>query len=113
MAKPAVDFDGQRVIVRVPAHVIPRLPDDATEVELAVEPGVVYLVRIRRTTSEVWSPSFVTPFTNHRFEDLRPNTEYEIEVRAKNKAGPGEPAYVRLKTDPRGVAGNVIPFPKR
>ena len=43
--------------------------------------------------------------------DLKPDTEYELQVRTRNVAGVGAPAFFNIRTGPTGDAGNVIPFP--
>lgn len=77
------------------------------------EPGVTYLVRIREAGSEPWSFGFETPLTHFSFVDLKPDTEYEMQIRSKNASGLGEPTLVRMRTNPTGNTDNVIPFPRR
>ena len=77
------------------------------------EPGVTYVVRIREVGCGDWSLGFATPISTCTFVDLKPDTEYEVQVRAKTAAGEGEPTCLRMRTDPVGAATNVVPFPKR
>ena len=70
-----------------------------------------YVVRIREAGTG--SFGFETPIPDCTFVDLNPDTEYEVQVRAKHAAGEGEPAHLRMRTDPAGAATNIIPFPKR
>ena len=37
----------------------------------------------------------------------------ETKVRAKTSAAAGEPAYIKMRTNPAGAAINIVPFPKR
>ena len=59
-----------------------------------------------------WSFGFETPITNFTFVDLKPDTEYEFQVRIRTAAGEGPPSLFRVRTGPTGNSGNVIPFPK-
>ena len=66
------------------------------------EPPFIYVVRIKEVGSGIWSCGFETPLTSCGFVDLRPDTEYEIEVRTKNAHGVSDPTTVRLRTNPEG-----------
>ena len=59
-----------------------------------------YVIRIREAGTEQWSFGFETPFPGCTFVDLKPDTEYELQVRAKNVSGEGEPVYIRIRTKP-------------
>ena len=37
--------------------------------------------------------------------DLKPDTEYEMQVRGKNAAGVGEAAYLKTRTNSKGDSG--------
>ena len=76
------------------------------------KPGVTYVVRIREAGEPDWSFGFETPITSFTFVDLKPDTEYELQVRTKNAAGEGDPAFFGIRTGPTGDSGNVIPFPR-
>ena len=77
------------------------------------DPGLTYVIRIREVGSPDWSFGFETPVPSCAFVDLKPDTEYEKQFRAKNSAGEGTPAHLRVRTDPVGASTNIIPFPKR
>lgn len=66
------------------------------------KPPVTYVVRIRDVNSGIWSCGFETPLTSCGFVDLRPDTEYEVEVRTKNSQGLSEPSLAKVRTDPKG-----------
>ena len=102
--------------------------EDGRVLNASWKPGVTYVVRIREAGSEEWSFGFETPITTFTFIDLKPDTEYQLQlqtrrrrsssdteyqlqVRTKNAAGEGAPAFFSIRTDPAGDAGNVIPFP--
>ena len=84
--------------------------EDGRVVNATWKPGVTYVVRIREAGAEDWSFSFETPITSFTFIDLKPDTEYELQVRTKNAAGEGAPAFFNIRTGPTGDAGNVVPF---
>ena len=76
-------------------------------------PGLTYVVRIREAGTRAWSFGFETPLTQSSFADLKPDTQFHLQVRAKNAAGEGDPQLIRVRTNPTGNTDNVIPFPKR
>ena len=69
-------------------------------VEARWKPAVTSVVRIRESGAEPWSAGFETPFNNCSFVDLKPETEYEIQVTHKNDAGEGPPVTSTVKTEP-------------
>ena len=85
--------------------------DDGRLVNATWKPGITFVVRIREAGAEDWSFGFETPITSFTFIDLKPDTEYEVQVRSRSAAGEGPPAFFRIRTDPAGDAGNVISFP--
>ena len=86
--------------------------DNGKILEAKWKPGVTYVVRIREAGTESWSFGLETPINSFTFVDLKPDTEYEVQVRARNAAGEGPPAFFSIRTNPTGNSGNVIPFPK-
>ena len=74
---------------------------DTLEVEW--KPPLTYVVRIRESNGSSWSVGFETPLTTCGFVDLKPDTEYEVEVRAKNSNGESDPARVNVRTNPEGT----------
>ncbi len=74
-------------------------------VEAEWSPPITYVVRIREANTEDWGIGFETPLTGCGFVDLKPNTEYEVEVRAKNVHGEGNPALVKVRTSNDGSLG--------
>ena len=103
---PEVRWDGDTWFVTLPV-------DDGKVIEATWKPAFTYVVRIREAGTEQWSFGFETPVTGCTLVDLKPDTEYELQVRAKNAAGEGAPALFTIRTTPTGDSGNVIPFPKR
>ena len=65
------------------------------------KPTVTSVVRIRESGTEAWSPGFETPFNKCSFVDLKPDTEYDVQVTKKNDVGESEPASTSIKTGPR------------
>ncbi len=77
------------------------LPDKlGRTVEAKWKPAVTSIVRIRESGAEPWSAGFETPLSNCSFVDLKPETEYEIQVTHKNDAGEGPPVTSTVKTEP-------------
>ena len=103
---PQIKWDGKTWFVTLPV-------EHGKLFEAKWEPGFTYVVRNREAGTVPWSFGFETPIPGCTFVDLKPDTEYEVQVRAKNAAGEGEPAYLRMRTDPVGAATNIVPFPKR
>ena len=87
--------------------------EDGRVLNAAWKPGVTYVVRIREAGEDKdWSFGFETPITSFTFVDLKPDTEYELQVRTKNAAGEGDAAFFSIRTGPAGDSGNVVPFPR-
>ena len=89
------------------------LPMQGGVIDARWRPNVTSVVRIRKVGSELWSPGFETPLNGCSFVGLEPNTEYELMVTHKSKAGEGPPTKQRCKTGYDGGVGNVVPFPKK
>ena len=103
-ANPRIEWQDNQWSVTLPL-------DDGRVVNATWTPGMTYVVRIREAGAEEWSFGFETPITSFTFIDLKPDTEYEVQVRSRSAAGEGPPAFFNVRTDPAGGAGNVIPFP--
>ena len=69
------------------------------------KPPLTYVVRIREADTGNWSFGFETPLTACGFVDLKPDTEYEVEIRSKNSAGESAPLLLKVRTNPEGVLG--------
>ena len=89
--------------------------EDGRVLNASWKPGITYVVRIREAggPDKDWSFGFETPIASVTFVDLKPDTEYELQVRRKNAAGEGDPAFFSIRTGPTGDSGNVVPFPRR
>ena len=77
-------------------------PGAKDTLEAEWKPPFTYVVRIREANAGGWSFGFETPLTACSFVDLRPDTEYEVEVRSKNSSGESEPVLVKVRTNPAG-----------
>jgi hypothetical protein len=75
--------------------------------EADVTPQVTYVVRVRELGSKEWLVGVETPLTSCTLIGLKPDTEYEMEVRAKNAAGESAPTVARCRTDAAGAAKPV------
>ena len=100
--RPEIKWDGKKWFVSLPINQV---------IEASFPSDTTYVCKIRECDSDEWSVGFETPLMHCTFTDLKPDTEYEVQVRAKNAVGIGKPAYFRLRTDAEGHSGNVIPFP--
>ena len=90
---PQLMWDGELISV--------SLPDKLGRIlEARWNPTVTSVVRIRESGTEAWSPGFETPFNMCTFLDLKPDTEYDVQVTHKNDVGESEPAITSIKTRP-------------
>ena len=98
--KPPVQWNGRSFDICLP------WPTDEQRqewLELEVTPQVTYVVRVRESGAEQWLVGVETPLTSCTLLDLKPDTEYEMEVRAKSERGESVPAVVTCRTDPDGA----------
>ena len=91
---PRLLWDGEMISVSLPDKL-------GRTLEAKWNPTVTSVVRIRETGTEAWSPGFETPFNKCSFVDLKPDTEYDVQVTHKNDIGESEPAITSIKTTPR------------
>ena len=68
-----------------------------------VTPQVTYVMRVRELGADEWLVGVETPLSSCTLVGLKPDTEYEMELRAKNAAGESDPAVVMCRTDPHGA----------
>ena len=78
-----------------------------------MDPDFTYVIRVRESGTDAWSFGFETPVTHCTFVDLKPGTEYEVQIRTKHAGREGQPTYAKIQTNPKGNGENVIPFQKR
>ena len=71
-------------------------------IEVEWSPEITYVVRIKKVGDPKWSFGFETPLTECGFVDLEPNTEYEMEVRSKNKHGESASVSTKICTGSQG-----------
>lgn len=90
---PQLAWDGEMISVSLPDKI-------GRVVEAKWNPTITSVVRIRESGTDEWGLGFETPFNMCSFVDLKPDTEYEVQVTHKNDAGEGEPAITTIKTDP-------------
>ena len=103
---PQIRWDGKTVYVALPM-------ENEKLIEARWNPKRTYIIRVKESGAEDWSFGVETPLTGCTFVDLKPDTEYEVQVRAKSAGGEGEPTLLKMRTNPTGVGGNVVPFPAR
>ena len=71
-------------------------------VEAKWKPRYTYVIRIREADSGNWSFGFETPLTSCSFADLKPDTDYEVEVKSKDGQGESDPARINVRTTLEG-----------
>ena len=71
-------------------------------VEAKWKPRYTYVIRIREADSGDWSFGFETPLTSCSFADLKPDSDYEVEVRSKDGQGESDPARISVRTTLEG-----------
>ena len=98
--KPPVQWNGESFDICLPW---PADEQRQEWLEVGVRPQVTYVVRVREPGTEEWLVGVETPLTSCTFRDLKPDTEYEMEVRAKNKEGESIPAVITCRTGPDGA----------
>ena len=87
---------------------------DGRVLDASWQPGLADVIRIREAgTGQPWSFVFETPIPGCTFIDMKPDTEYEVQARASNGAGAGEPAPLLIRTDRAGPRCNVVPLLER
>ncbi len=91
---PRLVWDGKMISVLLPDKL-------GRTLEAKWNPTVTSVVRIRESGTQAWSPGFETPFNMCSFVDLKPNTEYDVQVTHKNDVGESKPAITSIKTGPR------------
>lgn len=101
---PQIKWDGKEFFVTLPL-------EKGEALDAKWNPGLTYVVRVREVGEEEWSIGFETPLTSCTVVDLKPDTDYEMQVRAKNAAREGKPAILKARTSPHGEFGNIAPFP--
>ena len=103
-SKPPVSWNGQTKTFSIVLNGL-----KGSEVEDGVEaewsPPITYIVRIREANTENWSFGFETPLTGCGFVGLKPDTEYEIEIRSKNDHSESGPVLAKARTNPEGSLG--------
>ena len=60
--------------------------------------SIVTVIRIREVGTSEWSPGFVTPLNTCSFRDLKPCTEYEVELKHSSPHGDSSTVVKRLAT---------------
>ena len=100
--KPPVSWNGQTKTFSI---VLSGLKGVEDGVEAEWTPPITYIVRIREAATDNWSFGFETPLTGCGFVGLKPDTEYEIEVRSKNDHGESGPVLAKARTNAEGSLG--------
>lgn len=102
---PNVKWDGKEFFVSLPVD------DGRNIIEAKWQPAITYIVRIREVGSDEWSLGFETPLTSCSFSGLKPDTEYEAQLRVKNAAGISEPTQAKARTTQQGDITDGFQFP--
>ena len=91
---PLLKWDGEMISVSLPDKL-------GRTLEVRWSPPVTSVVRIRESGMEAWSPGFEIPFNMCSFVDLKPDTEYDLQVTHRNAAGESRPVIKKITTNPR------------
>ena len=100
---PKIEWDGKTWSVTLPL-------EDGKVLNAKWDPAITYVVRIREQDTEHWSFGFQTPVPGCTFTNLKPDTEYEVQLRSRNASGDSPPTFLTIRTNPKGAATNVVPF---
>ena len=98
-SNPSVSWDGETISVVLPVK-------NGNSIRAEWKPAITYVVRMREAGTTDWSFGFETPLTQCSVVDLKPNTNYEFSVTAKNPVGKSEPVITTARTDPEGKIGS-------
>ena len=80
--------------------------------DLKIRQISTFMARIRQLGERDWSVGFETPLKGCTFRRLKPNTEYEIELRAIVGDLEGEPALLTAQTNEDGrIFGEAVAEP--
>ena len=103
-SKPPVSWNGNTKTFSV---VLSGLTGIGTGESIEVEwtPPITYVVRIKEANTEDWSVGFETPLMGCTFVGLKPDTEYEVEMRSKNAHGESGPVLAKARTSAEGSLG--------
>ena len=72
-------------------------------IEAEWKPDITYVARIKEVGAEDWLVGVEIPLNTISFTNLKPDTEYEMELRSKNAAGvESEPASQIVRTSGYG-----------
>ena len=93
---PDVHWDGEKFEV--------SLPVDGNHLDAEWKPALTYVIRIRERDQHGWLIGIKTPLRSVSFLELKPDTEYEMEIRAKNVVGEGDPVTTTFWTTSDGSA---------
>ena len=103
-SRPPVSWNGS---TRTFSIVLSGLKGAASDggIEAEWNPPITYVVRIREANTRRWSFGFETPLTSCGFVGLKPDTEYEIEIRSRNAHGESSPVLAKARTSAEGGLG--------
>ena len=102
-ASPSLKWDGKTIAVALP------MPPHGNVLEAKWEPTTT-VVRIKKAGAEKWMCGIETPLTHVSFLELEPDSDYEVEVRHKNRHNEGPPTTMTVSTKKDGSMGNIIPL---
>ncbi len=91
---PVLEWNGEMIYVSLPNKL-------GRALEARWSPAVTTVVRIRESGTEAWSPGFETPFNQCSFVDLKPDSEYDVQVTHKHDVGESDPVIASIKASSR------------
>jgi len=104
--EPKVAWDGEGWHVTLPLQ-------QGQVVEAKWKPLHIWVIRIREADCDDWGYGIETPIMSCRFVNLKPDTDYEFEVRLRDGGSGAEPIRKRFRTtSQKAEERKILPFPK-
>ena len=105
--------DSETILVTLPVSksLFVDHPDEDIVLQATWETDFTYVARIREAGSDEWGVGFEMPLLLFWFTDLKPHTEYEVELRARRGEIDSHSVTAKGRTDAFGrvkIAGNDV-----
>ncbi len=100
--QPPVSWNSQTKTFHIKLTKIKDIPKISNGIEVQWTPPITYIIRIKEVGAVDWLVGVETPITECSFVNLKPDTEYAVEVTAKNIHRESEPVTLKLRTSFKG-----------